>query len=420
MSGSSRFELTPQARACYDEAMNINDKRLGAYTRASQGKPAADPVKPAVNPVQPKVEPDDTSREGLLKVPLTGSTSGSKKHTDQGSSASGKKDSPYRKVAKFLLLVGTDEAAKIMTRLSPEQTERVVLEIASIRRVEKDEATVVLAEFESLLRKAREPSGGIETARTILETAFGPEMANDMLKKAVPDFLGKPFDYLTDLDADRVLRLISDELPAVKALVLSQIAPAKAASIIKLMTPVEKNETVIRLAKLKAINPDVIRRVDETMREKVLTIGTDKSDSIDGRSALAEILRRMDGGSEKAILSGIAEHDPDLGKDLRDRLFTIDDIVLAEDKFIQEQLRLLNDHDLAVLVAGKSDVFRNKIFSNITKNRGALVLEEEQCILPISRQESEKVSGAFFSVMRRAWERGEFFIRGRDQKEEWV
>lgn len=423
--------------------MTLNDRRLGAYGKVLKGNAddsgAKEPVSvraagdtagragsAAVERLRRELEKKETPKgaenanapkpasssprpsvdlPGLLKVPTSGA---------------GGKESSYRKVAKFLLLIGVDEAARVIAKLTPEQTDKVVLELASIRSVDKDEASVVLAEFDSLLKQAREPSGGVETARTILEAAFGPERAEAMLLKAVPDAHGRPFDYLDDIDPDRLSRLIADELPAVKALVLSQIKPKLAADVIKLMGEDEKKETVMRLAKLKSINPDVLRRVDDTMREKVLSLSATTSDSIDGRSALAEILKRMDGASEKSILSSLSETDPDLGKNLRERLFTVDDIVAADDRFVQETLRPMSEHDLAVLVAGKGDEFRNKIFGNISKTRGALVLEEEKIVSPVTRAESEKVTSLFFAVMRRGWEEGKFYIAGRSDKEVWI
>jgi Flagellar motor switch protein len=393
--------------------MNLNDQRLGAYNRilksGNAGKGEAD-QKPdssgtAGGNGAGKAPSKPSALPGLIKVP---------------SSGNGGKESPYRKVAKFLLLVGVDEAAKIIARLSPEQTDKVVLELASIRSVDRDEAALVLAEFESLLLKAREPSGGVDTARTILETAFGPERAAEMLKKAVPNLGGRPFDYLDDIDPDRLHRIIADELPAVKALVLSQIKPAIAANVIRMMTPEEKKETVLRLAKLKHIDPEVLRRVDDTIREKVLSVETRDTDAIDGRSSLAEILKRMDGSSEKSILESLSDSDPDLGRDLRNRLFTVDDVVRSDDKFLQETLRPMSEHDLAVLVAGKTESFRQKIFGNISRTRGALVLEEEQIIAPVARAESDRTTGVFMMTMRRGWEKGAFFIEGRDSSEGWV
>lgn len=388
--------------------MNLDKRRLNAYSKIvkpeekqqveSKEKPLSN-SKPNQETQQKK---DSIVLPGLIKIPLT------------------EKETPWRKVAKFLLLIGVDEAAKILARLSPEQTEKIVLEIASIRSVSKEEATVVLAQFESLLIKAREPSGGIETARTILETAFGPQRAQEMLLKAVPHAQGKPFDYLDSIDPDRLLRLLLDELPAVKALVLSQLKPSLSAKVIALMDEQSKKDTVLRLAKMQTINPEVLRRVDSAMREKVLSVQTSSADTIDGRSALAEILKRMDAGKEQGILSQLENDDPDLGRDLRDRLFTIDDIVRTEDRYIQELLRSMSEKDIALLVVGKKDAFKEKIFSNVSKTRRILIDEESSLLTPSSRKEANQVTSIVFSKIRRAWENGECYIAGREDEDIWV
>jgi len=395
--------------------MKANDRRLGAYQKILKKDPPSprdEGDQDVARAQAPREAPRSAERRpsinlpGLIKVPSA---------TGEGGT-----ESPYRRVAKFLLIIGVDEAAKVMARLTPEQTEKVVLEIASIRRVDPEEATVVLAEFESLLRKAREPSGGLETARTILEGAFGADRAEAMLNKAVPSGGVRPFDYLDGIDPERLRALVADELPAVKALVLSQLEPKLAAAVIARMQPDEKKDTVLRLAKLTSINPEVLRRVDEALREKTMNASATSSDSIDGRNALAEILKRMDGRSEQAILSGLADSDPDLGRDLRDRLFTIDDIVRADDRFVQETLRSMDDREVALVLAGKGDAFRAKLLANVSRGRAALIAEEERVSGPFPRHEADRASSSFFSVMRRAWEDGKYVIAGRDEGEQWV
>jgi flagellar motor switch protein FliG len=73
-----------------------------------------------------------------------------------------------------MVVIGIDEAAKILPHLTEEQTEKIIPEIASIRNVTPEEAKEVLAEFDSLLNKARE-SGGMDTARIMLTKAYGAE-----------------------------------------------------------------------------------------------------------------------------------------------------------------------------------------------------------------------------------------------------
>ena len=401
--------------------MNLNDFRANAYQSASKQdeknkkedqsfqKPLFSDVNAEIGKIlQQNVKNNKSStnqnnekiKNGIIKVPEQD------KKTEE-------KDSVYRRVAKFLLLIGVNEAAKIIPHLSAEQTERIIPEIASIRSVDPDEASVILAEFQSLLNRARE-SGGVDTARNILEKAYGSERAEELLSKVVPFKGAKPFDYLNDADSERVLLLLKDESSAVQALVLSHLEPKKAASIINLMDSEEKKDVIYRLAKMQPVAPDILRRIDQAMHEKSLAQTSEKAENIDGRNALAEILKRMTPSAENEILSSLSEDDPDLGQDLRSRLFTIEDVVESDDRFIQEHLRTMTDIDIAYLVAGKPDNFRDKIFSCVSVGRKIQIQDEEKLNKPMLRKDCERITSQFFSVLRRAFEEGKLIIKNRN------
>ena len=375
--------------------MNENDARVKAYMKA------AGLIKTT----------EETSKKDDLSIKLPSNV-----RLEKNNNANPEKDTIYRRVAKFLLLIGIDEAAKIIPHLSPEQTEKIIPEIASIRSVDPDEATVILAEFENLVQRSRE-DGGVTTAKAILVKAFGQERAEQMLEKSVPFHKGKPFEYMQEMEGERVFFLLKEESSAVQALVLSQLKPKVAADVINKMELDAKTEVVRRLANLKKIDPEVLRRVDQAMSEKVKTANTSKSDSIDGRGALADILKKMSPDSEKNILTMLSDTDPDLGVDLRQRLFTVDDVLNCDDRVMQEKLHQMSETEIAYLVAGKSQDFRDKIFKNISKGRGDIVLEEEQIHKPMLKKDCETVTAEFFSFLRRKWEVGELRIIGRDDEQ---
>lgn len=398
--------------------MNLNDFRAKAYGAGSKSENKTNASAPAPASSSDAIKAKDktenkpsSSQElensvsflktgGLLKVPV-------EKTEPDGS------DSVYRRVAKFLLLIGEDEAAKILPHLSETQIEKIIPEIASIRTVSKEEAAVILEEFNGLLSKARE-QGGLDTAREMLEKAYGKKRADELLKKAMPLEGKVPFNYLKDADNERVYLLIKDENPGVQSMVLSHLEPKKAAKIINLMTPEEKKEVVMRLAKMEPISPDVLRRVDQAMHEKSLNQTVEKAENIDGRNALAQILKKMDVGAENDILTYLSEDDPDLGQDLRSRLFTMDDVVKSDDRFVQEKLREMSETDIAYLIAAKPDDFREKILSNISAGRRAEVRAQEDILKPMRRSDCERITSEFFSKLRRAFEEGHLIIQDRN------
>lgn len=424
--------------------MKLEDYRLNAYSAgAGQNKklvhkPVFENVNSAIDRIE-KQNKEHAERQNIEQAKIAAKTgtwfekkksatsddvkNAAKNLTSGGlvkiPASSTEKDNIYRIVAKFLVIVGIDEAAKILPHLTEEQTEKIIPEIASIQKITPEESASILEEFESLVEKARE-EGGLETARNILTKAYGSEKAEDMLKKSVKYPDGKPFDYLSDADAERIKVLIDGESDAVKSLVLSQIEPKKAAKVINLMDVDDKKKIVLRLAKMKPVAPEVLAEIDKSLHEKLLTQNTENSQNMDGRGVLAQILKRMNPSAENSIINTLSEQDPELGEDLRKRLFTEEDVIGSDDRFIQNYLHDMEDRDIAILIYGKNDAFREKILSNVSKNRRRVILDEESMIHHLTKADSEKMTSSFYSVLRRAWENGDLRVAGRDEGEVYV
>ena len=336
---------------------------------------------------------------GLLKVPV------SKKEADG-------KDSVYRRVAKFLLIIGVDEAAKILPHLTEEQTEKIIPEIASIRSVSPEETRQILEEFETLLKNARE-GGGIDTAREILRKAYGEKKAKELIDKSVPFPLEKPFEYLNDIDNERINLLLKEESVQVKALILSHLNPKKAASVINLMDSKEKSEVAFRLLKLEPVSPEVIKNLDEVLHKKVLLQNSQRTNSLDGKKILAEILKKMSFSTENSILSKISTEEPSLANDLRERLFTVDDVVSSDDRFVQEILMMYSNYEIACLVYKREEKFTKKIFQCISQGRVSQVQEELNINQTFLKSECDKIYSKFLNTLRNAFEEGKLFIKNR-------
>ncbi len=374
--------------------MKLNNVRANAYEQAKQSSAKAEPEKSASK----KTLADNS----LLKVPA-------RTQNPDG------KDSVYRRVAKFLLIIGENEAAKILPHLSDAQIEKIVPEIASIRSVSKEESEQILEEFQDLLENARQ-SSGVEAARQMLTKAYGKNKAEQLIKKSVPLEGKKPFEYLNEADRERVYLLLKDENVGIKSLVLSYLEPKKAAGIINLMEEDEKKDVVLRLAKMTPISPEVLQRVDKAMYEKSLSQTSEKAENIDGRNALAQILKKMDFAAENGILKTLSQDNPELGQELRERLFTQDDILQADNRFIQEKLREMDDKNICYLLAGKSDDFRAKLLTNVSSGRRAQIIEQEGILRPFRKADCDAVTSHFYAELRQAYEEGSLKIISKDDE----
>ena len=86
------------------------------------------------------------------------------------------RDKGYTKAARFLMLLGKEEAARVLKHLSASEVESIAYEIARVDRVDEKEAQKILEEF-GCLAKSKElvATGGLEQAKKLLLAAVSPQ-----------------------------------------------------------------------------------------------------------------------------------------------------------------------------------------------------------------------------------------------------
>ncbi|MDR2501473.1 MAG: flagellar motor switch protein FliG [Treponema sp.] len=356
-------------------------------------------------------------KTGLLNALGPGGPAGFQK---AGAEPAEQGDSKYRRVAKFLILIGREEAAKILANLEPGQVEAVSREIASIRGITEEEGAEIVEEFRSLFTysygygKDGGAAGGVDAARKILYAAFGPEKGEGFLQKSLPKAREAVFDFLEDFSGDQIALLLREESPATMALALSRLSPALTAAVLAHVSPGKRLELIKRIAHLRQTTPEMLNLVAEGLREKARRFseagGVDASAPLDGRGILAAILKHTDIAFEDRLLRDLEEARPDLSQELKERLYTLEDVVKADDRAVQEKLREMADRDIAMLLKGRSPEFNEKILANITANRRVQVREEREILGAVLKSETEGVVQEFLAWFRAGRENGSILL----------
>jgi flagellar motor switch protein FliG len=319
------------------------------------------------------------------------------------------------KAAKFLLLLGTDEASKVIAHLKADEVEAVSREILKVKHIDAAEANGILAEFGWLVKtKGWSVEGGPETAERMLATAFGPEKARALMRKASPES-SRPFRFLKDYETKDLYMILKDESAQVLSVILPYLEPKKASGIIERLPEEERVELVKRVARLEKVDPEVLRHVEEGIKERIRKIGTVRHEEIDGRAALAGILRHVDPRFEEQVLDAIGEENPELSKNVRERLFTLEDILRVPGRAMQKALRDFQDRDIALVLKGRDEAFKEKILSNVSANRRAMIQDEYAILGPVRREDADEAAREFLGYFKRAWEDGEISLDGDDE-----
>lgn len=320
------------------------------------------------------------------------------------------------KAAKFLLLLGQDEAAKVLRHMKPDEIEAISRHIAKIDRIDTAEANEILTEFGWLVRTQGESlEGGPDTAERMLVAAFGAEKAKELLRKAVPESR-RPFAFLNDFDAKQLIALFKDESAQVLAMILPYLEPKLASAVVSELSDGARTEVIKRIAKLDRMSPEVLERVEQVLRDKIARVGRPESaERVDGAAVLAGILKHVGGDLEGRILRGLEDEHPELSEDIRERLFTMDDVLRVPDRELQRRLREYDEKELALILKGKSQALRDKLLSNVSQSKRMLTLEEYDIMGTVRRDEVDKATRNFLAYFKRRWEDGELALEGDDE-----
>ncbi len=305
----------------------------------------------------------------------------------------------YRKVAKFLLLLGQDEAAKILKHFTPDEIEGISREIARIRAVDGTEAKQLLSEFGVAQKRSHRVTAGPETARAMLVAAFGEERGKAFLRRVVPNGAEAPFRFLGDIGYEQILLLLKNESAPTVSIILPYLEARKAAQVVEHLPPDIQKEVIRRIAKMERIDQEVVGRIEEFLKERIRTQGTVVTQEIDGRSALAEILKHMDLSSEEKILEELSDFDPELSQAVKDKVFTIDLILRIDDAELQRILRDYDDREIAVILKGKEEPIASKIIDNVSARRAAIIGEEMIALGQMRRFDVDKATKEFLDYL---------------------
>jgi flagellar motor switch protein FliG len=318
------------------------------------------------------------------------------------------RDAGYRKAAQFLVILGKDEAAKVLRHLAPEEVEGIALEIARIEHIESREAAKILEEF-GYIRETRDliAIGGLEKAKEMLLASLPAEKAERILEKVHRQMAPPPFSFLQDIDIHQAAAMVREESPPVVSLILAHLEPRFAARIFAVLAADNQREVALRIARMGKVDPEVVRRAEEALRRKVRSLGRVVTQEINGQEALTRILRFMDPAKEQAVLEGL---DPNTAAEIRKQLYTIDMVLRIPDKELQTMLRDYADREIALMLKAVEDPVRERILGSVSERRRDFIRLEMDALGGVRLSEAETAVSDFLGYLQLLEQKGELTI----------
>jgi flagellar motor switch protein FliG len=323
--------------------------------------------------------------------------------------------SGVQKAAILLVSLGDQVSAEILKHLEEDEVQKVSREVARVGSISNEQAELVLQEFfDMTVAHDYVLKGGLDYARKLLMSAFGPDTATRMLDRLVKA-LGTEFasfDALQKADPQQLARFIHSEHPQMVALILSHLNPSQAAALL-ISLPLEmRADVAFRMARLDRISPEIISKVAAIIGQKLNALGEVSRESYGGVRAVSEMFNRMDSALSKEILSSIEQRDSALVENIRQLMFVFEDMALIDQSGIKEILSRVDRKLLTVALKGTSEELRRH-FTECMSQRGAEILREDmEALGPVKIKDVEAAQQQIIALVRQLESEGVVSLKG--------
>lgn len=328
-------------------------------------------------------------------------------------------DNGVRKAAILLTTLGVDLAVQVLQHLSEHEIEIMAKCLAGLRRIEEGELRKVINEATRSLKTGEHlPKLGLDALKMMLDNLLGPAKAAEILRRAmgeVPEEQPSILETLRRYPASRLLELIRNETPQAIALLLAYLSPAQAVEVLMGLPHGVRNEAMLRLLMTDVPPQEGLQALEVNLREMLAPSGAQEV-TFSGMPTVIRILNNAPQDLVQDLLRFLDSHDSQLAEQVRQALFTFEDLVRLDDRSIQRLLREIETHQLAVALRGASSELREKVFKNMSERAAAILREEMELMGPVRLREVQDAQRQILSIVQKLEELGEIIIpRGEEE-----
>jgi flagellar motor switch protein FliG len=320
----------------------------------------------------------------------------------------GKRLTGPQKAAALLLTLDAEASARLLSTLPDDAITAVGKAMAEINVDELDREKIAEIQHE-FVRGVREGASIPPGLSELLTKTLGPERGKQILSRIEETVKReRPFVSLERLEDARLVRLLRDEHPQVIALVCSKIPPERAGSFLSALSEEERIDIAERMATIQPIERDVIDDIAAGLATKAQAQASVPVDDENRRlRSVAEVLNAAEPDVEKEILQGLESRDAEIAKEIRDRMFTFQDLAKLDKRGMQKVLSTIDVRQLALALKAADPEIVTNFFSNMTKRVKEMVQEELELLGPVPLADVLKAQNELMVGIRAMIEKGE-------------
>ena len=290
------------------------------------------------------------------------------------------------KAVLFLLSLDEAVAAPIVSELGEADLRQLRAVASTMREVPAGAIDEAFREFLDRSSTAvAVPRGGLPYLRRLSAGAIGEERARAVFEDGVTS----PLARLEGAAPDAVAALLAHEPAQLVASILARLEPKAAAAILSSM-PVERQSTVVaHVSRMTELPAKVVEDVATALAAELPTDDAATFVSVDGVAKAAGMLNAAGRDTSTAILTRIEADNGALAAEVRQAMFTFDDIIRLDPKAMRELLREVQTERLTLALKGAPQNIVDAVFAGVSTRTAELIKDDLELLGKVRKSDVE-------------------------------
>ncbi len=319
------------------------------------------------------------------------------------------------RAAVFLMLLGDDEAVKLLGHLGPNELERLGVAMCALGEIAQDEIAEALADFVTEADREILPAQDRPAqVRAMLEQSLGPTKAESMMQRIEPEQRPRSIEMARWLAPKILVQLIEDEHPQVIAALLLMLEAEPAAEVLSALGEELQTSVVSRIAKIGPVSPEAVDMIDGLLSQRIGQSFGAGALQMGGPREAANLINLATGQVSQTVLPAIAQQDADLAAAIEDEMFTFEMLFELDPQGMGRLLRDVDNEALVDALKGIAEDERTPFFAAMSSRAADGVKDEIELRGRLSRAEVQAAQRKIVDLARELKEQGEIVIGGDD------
>jgi flagellar motor switch protein FliG len=325
-----------------------------------------------------------------------------------------------RKAAILLTVIGEEAAAVICRQLSPSDMQQIAAELASLDAIPPELAQQVLEEYQQQATAQRfVVHGGADYATRLLKKAFGEENGKDLAQKFAQtkkSAAGK-LDWLRNTDAKQLAAVLEKEHPQTIALIVAHLEPQHASPILSLLPSELQIDVVKRIAQLQEFSPEAAETISNVLNQKLKQGGAEKKQATSRLESVPGLMNHLAPATSRAILEAIEKENAELANNIRNMMFTFEDLVGVPESALRDLLGAVDKKTLALALKGASEAVKEHIFKAMSSRAVEMLKEDMEVLGRVRAKDVAKAQQEVIVSARQLEAEGKLVLRAESDDE---